>query len=655
MRRIGAPIAGLTAVLTACSGGGDGLGVERTEIHAGPGRTISAAWSPDGSRLAYAEPVDGAAAIFVANADGTDRVRLTHGVWDVNPLWSPDGRWIAYHAESPDHDLWVVPSDGGDPRALTATRTDDVPYAWLSDGSGVVYLQQGVGETRTMVAPLHGGPVRQFGASMEGNLFASPSPDGRWAAIDVRRGGRSTIWVHELEGGTPRQLTTEGFENLGSFRSWSPDSRQLLYTSRRTGTNDLWVADVETGELRQLTQDVRNDIEGVWSPDGQWVAFRSQRGGQDDLWIVPAAGGQPRRVTADRAVETNPQWSPDGRSILFHRVEGSVAIHIVPADGGPSREIMSFRESFMQNMDLSPDGRTVLFQSNRSGTPDVWTVSLDGGEPTAIASSPVADIQPRWSPDGSEVAFTSLRGGTADIWVTSSAGGEARQLTDWPSAEVWPVWSPDGSTIAFVSNRDAGQLEVWTIPAAGGEATRLTHSGASARIIAWSENGREILYIGAAPGGLHDVYSVPATGGTPRPLGVDARIGNADLSPDGRHVAHSVLADGWGFVDVVARDGTGPRRLTPRPENVYQEYVRWSPDGSRLVVTDYVYVDDNQDLYVVTWPGGEWLRLTENPAVNAFNPIWTRDGRSVVFIQGTVDARVVSVNVANLLSAATGN
>lgn len=49
---------------------------------------------------------------MVRNADGSNPVRLTHGVWDSNPLWSPDGQWIAYTAESPDFDLMLVSASG---------------------------------------------------------------------------------------------------------------------------------------------------------------------------------------------------------------------------------------------------------------------------------------------------------------------------------------------------------------------------------------------------------------------------------------------------------------------------------------------------------------------------------------------------------------
>lgn len=648
-------VSGLVLALVACTRGADEPGRHYIEIvgNAGGG-PFSPALSPDGTRLAWAQPVDGQSAVHVANADGSDPQRLSHGTWDFLPRWSPDGRWIAYGAESPDNDVFVVPSDGGEARQLTSGPGNDVAVGWLPDGSGVVLYRSGLGDLQTMVAPMDGGPVRPLVPSLGGNQHAVVSPDGSKVAFDLHRGGESTIWVQDLGGGPPRQLTTEGLEEGNPPRNmWSPDGRRVVFVSRRTGTGDLWTADVETGELQQLTSDVRNDAGHQWSPDGRWIAFVSDRGGQRDIWIVPSAGGTALRVTNDLARESSPEWSADGRTLYHQRTEGVGGLGVTAPDGGEPRMLVEWAGYSVFDAALSPDGATVLFTSDRSGNRDIWSVPFAGGEPTVFAASPLNETQPLFSPDGSQVLFVSDRAGSNDLWVMSTAGGEARRLTEWPSDEYQPRWSPNGSQIVFSSNRETTQEDLWLIPAGGGTPSRLTSFNADfsggAR---WSPDGQVLYVVVADPGGANVLYQVPVSGGSPEALQVSPNAFGGEISPDGSQYAYPTIEGGWGFMEVTSTAGGAPRRLTRRTERVYQPAGIWSPDGTRLAVEDWAYGDD-PTVNVLEMPLHDTTRrqLTRRPRSFEYPQAYTPDSRQVVFTLDAPDERIVSVSVAELLTS----
>ena len=61
------------------------------------GTDQGAAYSPDGTKIAFMNNYDGDFEICVMNADGSDQTNITSAdpADNEDPHWSPDGRWIA--------------------------------------------------------------------------------------------------------------------------------------------------------------------------------------------------------------------------------------------------------------------------------------------------------------------------------------------------------------------------------------------------------------------------------------------------------------------------------------------------------------------------------------------------------------------------------
>ncbi|WP_280768567.1 S9 family peptidase [Salipaludibacillus daqingensis] len=68
-------------------------------------------------------------------------------------------------------------------------------------------------------------------------------------------------------------------------------------------------------------------------------------------------------------------------------------------------------------------------------------------------------MSPRFSPDGKWIAFTSVRGTkTPQLYLLSLSGGEAKQVTNLPNGVSQPLWSPDSSKILFATSFEKGDL-----------------------------------------------------------------------------------------------------------------------------------------------------------------------------------------------------
>jgi Tol biopolymer transport system component len=105
-------------------------------------------WSPDGTTLAFeSHRGDGDWQIWSINADGTGKTQLTKvpaftpGGPGGNHMgaWSPDGTRIAFASDRRgDFDLYVMNADGSDQRLILDGPVNQVPIVWLPDGRIVI-------------------------------------------------------------------------------------------------------------------------------------------------------------------------------------------------------------------------------------------------------------------------------------------------------------------------------------------------------------------------------------------------------------------------------------------------------------------------------------------------------------------------------------
>jgi Tol biopolymer transport system component len=98
------------------------------------------AWSPDGTRIAFASSSGTPLAIFTIKPDGSNQKKLTNNTLDTAPAWSPDGTKIAFQSNRDGHgEIYVMNADGSSQtRKTNGDRSTDYP-SWSPDGAKIAF------------------------------------------------------------------------------------------------------------------------------------------------------------------------------------------------------------------------------------------------------------------------------------------------------------------------------------------------------------------------------------------------------------------------------------------------------------------------------------------------------------------------------------
>jgi Tol biopolymer transport system component len=281
--------------------GSDGTG--RRAVARGAG-AYGVAFSPDGLRLAYWAPADGATNdLIVIDADGSNPVTIASGILAPTapaPAWSPDGSTIAFSARSPQPEGTTCTGAGGQNGDFCSSRI----YLAASDGSN----------------------LRQVGDPALDARSPDWSPDGGTIAFG---GGNATptIGVHlylmDADGSDVRQLSeVRGSDWAFVQVDWSHDGTKIAGQASAADNIrewDIWIIPVDGSAPSNVGAHAGGDeIVPTWAPDRDalawwWNGVVLMEEGADPLNLPSEMGGVP-------------VWSPDGRLLASTSESGILAV-----------------------------------------------------------------------------------------------------------------------------------------------------------------------------------------------------------------------------------------------------------------------------------------------------------------------------------------
>jgi len=239
-----------------------------------------AAWSPQGDRIAYTSclyenegirditsdeqgntlenvnfsKIRREADIWMMDADGGGKQRLTTSGSARQPAWRPSSDEIAYLFYRPEgNEIRIMQDDGSEKRRLTSVGENVGTFDWSLDGSSITY------NAITLATN-----VTQFS---------------------------SALWTINADGDCKQELTSG---NIDFSPVFSPDSDRIAFISQSRTPSSLFIMNSDGSSPVGLAPGYLNLNTVQWSPDGKRVAVSDG----EEIYVIPlespaTAGGDP--------------------------------------------------------------------------------------------------------------------------------------------------------------------------------------------------------------------------------------------------------------------------------------------------------------------------------------------------------------------------
>jgi uncharacterized repeat protein (TIGR01451 family) len=241
---------------------------ESLSINTDPFRS-AAAWSPDGTRIAYGKYAGGTYSdeIWVANANGTGAVKVAGNVYGGNSriAWSPNGAKLAFIGTGSQ--VYVVNADGSGLSKLPNSPSSINDLSWSPNGAVFAY-------------------------SDGANVFV----------MNVDGTGQTNLSQSRTN------IQGEGARSI--LPRWTPDGTRLLFSGESNNYKNVYVMNADGNGFAPLIT-LHQSMQPAWSPDGAKITFIAL----NSLYVANSDGTGPLQITNNGFYNFKPDWQPIANAI----------------------------------------------------------------------------------------------------------------------------------------------------------------------------------------------------------------------------------------------------------------------------------------------------------------------------------------------------
>jgi tricorn protease len=297
---------------------------------------------------------------------------------------------------------------------------------------------------------------------------------------------------------------------------------------------------------------------------------------------------------------------------------------------------------------FSPDGRTLAYSGKVKGNTDVYTVTVEGGQPNRLTWHPDDDHVHGWAADGSAVLFVSNRAYSGaregpHAYAVPIRGGFPARL---PMPRVYAMsLSPDGGRVAYTQQYEvtsrwkgyrggmASRIRIMRLADLAEVAIPQPQGGCNDHDPCWMD---DVIYFRSDRSGELNLFCYDTRTKAVEQLTEFKDFPIASVSAGGGNVVFEQAGYLHRF-DVAARRSHRLKigvtcelpetkgRVIKGPSSLYPRSSSVSPKG------DKVALECRGEVVIVTTAALPPHNLTQTPGAHERTPVWSPDGKSVAY------------------------
>lgn len=451
----------------------------------------------------------------------------------------------------------------------------------------------------------------------------------------------------------------------------SPDGRMLAFIRGNDGfltSDEIYVKMLPNGEATRVTDDHRQKYGLAFSPDGAEVAYTVLEGARFSTYEVSALGGEPHLLLENAA---GLEWL-DSDHLLFSEVRPGEGIHLgvvtTTVTRAGLREIYfpAHERAMAHDSYPSPDRHWALVveMNENGGWAPCLLVDLKGQASPRRIGPVGACTSAGWSPNGKWMYFTVTVDGQSHIWQQRFPNGAPQQITFGPTDEdglavepqaaamitsvgvhesaLWmhdgnierplssegevvsglspPVFGPDAAVLYYLlrQGQDSSAELRRTVVKSG--KSEVVLPGISMIAFDLSPDGKQVVYTTIADGETTQLWLAPVDRSNP-PRKVD--VTGAQLPHFGieGQILFQHTEGNRNYLEQVDLDGTHRSRVVPFP---ILEFQGVSPERRWVIAVVPATPESNiPSVTAIPLAGGVARRISASYCF----PRWSTDGR----------------------------